>query len=225
LAIILIVGFMLVAVLATCVGLAFIATNARTSIPLSSPTVARIIASAGNAVDSRMTETASVISGSTPVKPSQTQTPSLRATRISSTPTVTPLVAANLTVTPIPCKNDSDFVSDVTIPDNTRLNAGTTFTKTWRIENSGTCVWNESYQFVFLKGDQMNGPTSIALSDPVEPGEQLDISIPLQAPNAPGTHQGSWQLQDSRGVNFGTKPYVRIISRSRKGLGHGKLGS
>ena len=33
------------------------------------------------------------------------------------------------------------FVSDVTIPDNTPMNAGQAFTKTWKVKNAGSCAW------------------------------------------------------------------------------------
>src|SRR5687767_14464651 len=52
-----------------------------------------------------------------------------------------------------PCVNESDFVSDVTIPDNTPIRRGETFSKTWRIKNSGTCAWNSQYKFVLINID------------------------------------------------------------------------
>ena len=33
------------------------------------------------------------------------------------------------------------FVSDVTVPDGTSFNPGDTFTKTWRLSNSGSTTW------------------------------------------------------------------------------------
>src|SRR3989304_4012127 len=39
------------------------------------------------------------------------------------------------------CTNHATFVADVTIPDNSEVGAGTTFTKTWRVGNLGTCTW------------------------------------------------------------------------------------
>src|SRR5437763_9380963 len=41
--------------------------------------------------------------------------------------------------TPTACTADSQFVADVTIPDNTPEERGKSFTKTWRIRNNGTC--------------------------------------------------------------------------------------
>ena len=38
------------------------------------------------------------------------------------------------------------FVSDVNIPDNTTMTPGQTFTKTWKVFNSGTCAWDVGLQ-------------------------------------------------------------------------------
>jgi len=35
----------------------------------------------------------------------------------------------------------AQFISDVTVPDGTTFAPGATFTKTWRLKNSGTCTW------------------------------------------------------------------------------------
>ncbi len=55
------------------------------------------------------------------------------------------------------CDNGS-FIADVTIPDDTVIDAGDTFTKTWRLKNIGGCSWTPSYALVFVSGASMNGP-------------------------------------------------------------------
>src|SRR6266498_580674 len=47
------------------------------------------------------------------------------------------------------------FVSDVSIPDNTPVTPGQTFTKTWKVKNSGTCAWDAGFKFAFVSGDAM----------------------------------------------------------------------
>jgi hypothetical protein len=109
------------------------------------------------------------------------------------------------------CVNDSAFVLDVSVPDGTHIAPGASFTKTWRLRNSGTCTWDASYRFDFISGEQMNGPQSMALGETVLPGEEVDISIDLIAPQADGTYRGQWQLVASDGTPFGAKPYVEIV--------------
>jgi hypothetical protein len=120
------------------------------------------------------------------------------------------------------CKDDSEFVSDVTVPDGTLFEPGTVFRKIWRIRNSGTCTWDAGYRFAFLAGDRMSGPRSTPLgtldrnpqSPPlfptVRPGEEIELSVTLIAPSEEGTYQGQWQLFAPDGSPFGTAPFVQI---------------
>ena len=50
--------------------------------------------------------------------------------------------------------NAATFVSDVTIPDETVISPGRSFTKTWRITNSGSTTWS-GYNLGFVDGIQM----------------------------------------------------------------------
>jgi len=120
------------------------------------------------------------------------------------------------------CVDDSEFVTDVTVPDGTHFAPGAIFRKTWRLRNSGTCTWDDSYRLAFLSGDRMSGPRSAPLGDQdlrpdtlglfpvVQPGEEIDLSVMLIAPAAEGTHRGQWQLFAPDGTPFGTKPFVQI---------------
>ncbi len=108
------------------------------------------------------------------------------------------------------CTDDSDYVSDVTIPDGTHLAPNTLFRKTWRVHNTGNCAWDASYRYTFLSGDRMSGPRGIPLGAVVQPGEEIDLSVTLIAPASAGTYQGQWQLFAPNGTPFGTRPYVVI---------------
>jgi len=108
------------------------------------------------------------------------------------------------------CSDVSEFVSDVTVPDGTHLAPNTLFRKTWRVRNTGDCAWDAFYRLTFLSGDRMSGPRSAPLADPVQPGEEVDLSVTLIAPETAGTYQGQWQLFAPDGSPFGTAPYVVI---------------
>ncbi len=109
------------------------------------------------------------------------------------------------------CTDDSEFVSDVTVPDGTPFGPNSLFYKTWRVRNTGSCTWDASYQLTFLSGDRMSGPRSAPIGEPVEPGEEVDLSVTLIAPEAAGTYLGQWQLFAPDGTPFGTTPYVLIV--------------
>ncbi len=119
------------------------------------------------------------------------------------------------TNTQVPC-NQAEFVTDVTIPDNTHFNPSKTFTKTWRLKNTGSCTWTTSYKLVFDSGDAMSGPASINLPSAVAPNSTIDISVNLTSPATLGTYTGNWKLMDQNSVRFGlgaaNKPFwVKII--------------
>jgi hypothetical protein len=97
-----------------------------------------------------------------------------------------------------------DFVTDVTIPDGTVLDPDESFTKTWRLKNTGTCSWTPSYAIVFDSGDAMSGPATQALTGNVNPGQTVDISVNLKAPSADGTYRGYWKLRNAAGTLFAT---------------------
>ena len=105
--------------------------------------------------------------------------------------------------------NSSAFVADVTIPDNSTIDAGKKFTKTWRLMNNGTCDWTTAFQLAFSSGDQMDGANT-AMKAAVSSGSTVDISVNLIAPDTNGTYKGIWQMQNASGQAFGDFPYVLI---------------
>lgn len=95
------------------------------------------------------------------------------------------------------------FITDVTYLDGSIVSPGQSFIKTWRIKNVGTCTWNSEYQLVFDSGDAMSGPSYQQLTNiHIPPGETLDISVELTAPEAPGTYRGNWKFRDPHGNIF-----------------------
>lgn len=108
------------------------------------------------------------------------------------------------------CTNNVRFIADVTIPDKTVVTPGGTFTKVWRVKNSGTCTWTSSYRLAFAGGNQMSGPGTVSISGNVAPGAEYDVSVNQTAPTAPGEYQGRWQFVDNTGAVFG-QVYVLII--------------
>ncbi|MGD8406066.1 MAG: NBR1-Ig-like domain-containing protein [Anaerolineales bacterium] len=100
--------------------------------------------------------------------------------------------------------DDAEFVADVTIPDGTVLDPNETFTKTWRLRNSGTCSWTPAYAVLFSTGNSMNGPVTQALTGNVNPGQTMDISVNLKAPASAGDYIGYWKLRNASGNTFAT---------------------
>ena len=115
-------------------------------------------------------------------------------------------------------KADAAYPSiDITIPDDTTIPAGNSFTKVWRVVNTGTCNWTAAYSAVFVDGDQMDAPDSVPIDQPVSPGQSIDIDVTMIAPEETGTYQGNWMLRNADGDLFGIGPnandsfWVRIV--------------
>jgi hypothetical protein len=133
--------------------------------------------------------------------------------QIIAPPTAEPTVAP----TPVACTDKAEFVRDVTIPDGTRLDPGKTFSKTWRVRNSGTCTWTPGYAIVFVLGSSMQGAQVIPLSGQIPAGSEVDLTVQLQAPMSNGDYEGFWKLRNGSGALFGigdngnSPIWVRII--------------
>jgi len=104
------------------------------------------------------------------------------------------------------------FLKDITIPDEMDLSPGERFTKTWRIQNAGSCPWTIGYLLYFESGDLMGGPSSIELtSETIQSGESIDISVDLIAPLETGTYQGNWKLRNVKGDGFGVGEFSKAF--------------
>ncbi len=108
--------------------------------------------------------------------------------------------------------DDGMFVSDVTIPDGAIVKPGEKFRKTWLVRNSGSNSWAH-YSCVFFEGDLLNAPPSVPLP-PASPGGEVNISIPMKAPDAPGVYKGYWNLKNDKGVVFGHTLWIIIDVRN-----------
>jgi len=139
-----------------------------------------------------------------------TETPTITPTpTLASTPTIgTPLPPSGGLVPTASCYG-LIFRQDVTIPDNTAMVPGQTFTKTWKVRNSGTCAWDSSFKLASTGGDAM-GATAKTLGQSVAPGAEIDISIPMTAPNKTGSVRGNWRMSTTAGAFFGDELYVII---------------
>ena len=124
---------------------------------------------------------------------------------ISTPLPTTPVPAAStpvLTGTSLPC-DKAEFVKDVNFPDNTNVNPGESFVKTWRLKNAGSCTWTPAYNLVFTGGDSMGAPAALPLAGNVSPGSTIDISVTLKAPDAGGTYRAEFKLRNASNVIFG----------------------
>lgn len=107
------------------------------------------------------------------------------------------------------CKNQLDFVEDLSVPDGTTVTIGEQVAKQWLVKNSGTCDWNREYSLRFVSGDPLNAPVKIQLF-PARRGSQAVIQITFTAPESSGSYVTMWQAFDPWGDRFGDPFYMEI---------------
>lgn len=185
--------------------------------PTTNPNL--IYTAAAQTADARLTQIFQSTPSATPVIPTPTydvvktiaaQTASALLTQAAS---LTPTPQGTASSTPLPPGPSGDqaaFVADVTIPDGTVIAPGAAFVKTWRLQNIGTSTWTTSYSLAFNSGEQMGTITSVPLVQSVPPGQQIDVSVDLVAPNNAGTYQGYWKMKNASGQFFNDPVYVMI---------------
>ncbi len=147
------------------------------------------------------TSTSTQAPSATPVPPTPTAVPP-SPTAVPPTPVPPTPIPASPTPKPTPC-NWAAFVKDVSVPDGTNFLAEKVFTKTWRIQNIGTCKWTREYAVVFKSGDLMGADKVHYLESSVGHDDTVDISITFTAPSKEGKYTGNWILRDQNGSFFG----------------------
>lgn len=170
-----------------------------------------VLTAAAQTADARLTELVALTPSVTPQTPTLTPNPMLTAAAQTAAFVLTQTAAATLTprssptATQPPVSSGGDvasWVADITIPDNTDVAPGSTFVKTWRIQNAGTTTWTTDYDLVFVTGEQMGTTSEVPVPTSVGPGQQVDISVTLTAPTVLGTYTGLWKMRNAAGTIF-----------------------
>lgn len=154
-------------------------------------------------------------SGASPTAGGALPTLSFNTTPLAGfTPLASPAGPAGPTASLGDACNNSVYIDDITIPDNTEMRPGTDFEKVWRVQNTGTCTWDEGYKLAFVGGDAALDPYTFEFrraADFVAGGATADLSIDLTAPLAEGSYTATWRMQTDSGSYFGTPLTVVII--------------
>ncbi len=166
----------------------------------ATPQPEAIYTAAAQTMEAQLTQTAfaSLIGSLTPpaaTSPSVEASPTLTEGPPTATESPTPLPP---TPTNTQVCDQARYIKDVTVPDGTKFAPNQTFTKTWRIQNTGTCTWS-GYSLVFDSGDAMGGSASIPIGT-VNPGQEIDLSVALTAPASEGKYRGYWRIRNASGV-------------------------
>jgi pSer/pThr/pTyr-binding forkhead associated (FHA) protein len=107
------------------------------------------------------------------------------------------------------CVDDSIFYGDITVPDGESFYPGEPITKTWRLQNKGTCAWGADYGFRFVSGNAMGAAVTQTVPV-VAPGRTGDVTVVMAAPRKVGDYVGTWQLVNELGQSFGWTVAVKV---------------
>ncbi len=111
------------------------------------------------------------------------------------------------TSTPVPAPCDwAKYVTDISVPDGTTFLPGQSFVKTWRIRNIGSCAWNSNYTLVYVSGDRFYTTRAVPIPGIVHPGNVVDLSVEMVAPNTAGNYRSYWMISNPSGKVFGIGP-------------------
>ena len=195
------ISLMLIAILAAACGSANTPQGQEPT-----PDVAVVRTSAAGTVISQFTLTAAVFT-STPSLPAETAAPDA-----TNTATGQPQVQVTNTLgTTVALCDSLEFVADVNIPDDTNMAPGQDFLKTWRVKNTGSCPWGEGYELVYAEyEDDMSGQPQ-PLTQVVQPGQEVEVSVQFTAPDQIGNYLSAWQMSNPAGVTFEDIIFVKII--------------
>lgn len=137
---------------------------------------------------------------------------------ITATPggSVTPSVTGTLstaTVDPFALGsgcNNLAFIRDVNYPSGTAVTSGETFTKTWKVQNIGTCDWLYGYALTTVGEDHFRSTWS-QIGRIVKPWDWTELSVVAEAPKKEGTYTTYYRLTDGGGTAFGTTLSLTIV--------------
>lgn len=119
---------------------------------------------------------------------------------------------------PTPCITSMAFVADLNYDDQNMtappiMAPGQDFVKSWRVLNNGDCDWAPDYALAYVNGNRIEaamGGSAVAVGRTVKPGEMVDLSASLRAPQVYGVFQGFWQMRNALGQYFGEVVWVGI---------------
>ena len=164
------------------------------------------------------TATYTPVPSPTIIYPTTTLGPTLTPTFIyySATPTSGTITPTGTLPTPtvnsaslaVGCNNLA-FIRDVSVPAGTVFEKGREFTKTWKVQNTGTCDWMYQYTLVPL-GEETFGGVNTKIQKRVPVWSWSEITVDLQAPKKPGTYTSYWRLSNGQSL-FGETLAVSFV--------------
>jgi hypothetical protein len=107
------------------------------------------------------------------------------------------------------CQDNLVYIEDLTIPDGKQVAAGELLDKRWRVENAGTCNWDNRYRLKLTSGLDLSAGNEQALF-PARSGTTATLQIQFIAPSEPGIYRSAWQAHSPEGEPFGDPIFIEV---------------
>ena len=185
------------------------------SSPEATPTIDPLVVmtDVAGTIQAEITQ-AALLTPSATIAPPPTATPLLIPTQpLSSTPTIPANASGPAPTLPAESPDKALYIEDITYQDGATVWVGEKFTKTWRIENTGTTTWDTSYYLVYWDGEPIicdEEDLFIFIENPVEPNNQITLSVRITAPHTLGTYINYFKMVNGEGQYFGDTLSVNI---------------
>ncbi len=108
------------------------------------------------------------------------------------------------------CSDNLIFLDDLSIKDGSVFPPGSRLDKRWKVENAGTCNWDQRYRMKLIAGSELGVAAEQALF-PARGGSQAIIRIVFTAPTEPGNYRSAWQAYNPQGDPFGDPFFIDIV--------------
>ncbi len=175
--------------------------------PSPTPDSQMVITQAAQTAQALLTNAAILTPSATATLP-PTQTATMAPATSTFIPTlITPLASATITIQTSP---DRAIYVDQSPADGSIVTPGSEFNVVWRVKNTGTTTWTTQYRLRFYAGTQMSPVNAVALPNTVKPQEEVQITLPIRAPAAPGEYNTIWVLSNAQDSNF-FNVFIRIV--------------
>jgi hypothetical protein len=123
----------------------------------------------------------------------------------STAPTAIPLSAITTDSSGRPCWRA--LMQAETIPDGMVLSPGQDETKSWTLQNTGSCKWDQNTKLILIDGAKIFDGFVFDIGNiPVEgisTNQAVRIEVAFFAPSTPGTYRSVFLLRNYTGSSFG----------------------
>lgn len=119
-----------------------------------------------------------------------------------TTATLEPIIEQTVKQTQRP-KDIALLLGTLSMAPGSQVYTGERFHVTWRIRNIGESTWDDSYSLVYIGGEAFGQDPSIPLSVEAAPGDIIDLTMALTAPDLTGAFRGEWLFVAPDGDAFG----------------------